>query len=37
MLPVRYLDLIMLVFHSLRLDNWHAVVDVVNLTMFWLP
>ena len=34
MLPTRYLELIMLVFYCLRLDNWSAVVDVVNLKMF---
>ena len=33
MLPAHYLELIMLGFHCLRLDNWHAVVDVVNLRM----
>ena len=33
MLPVRYLEPIISVFHCLRLDNWHAVV-VVNLRMF---
>ena len=34
MLPECYLELIMLVFYCLRLDNWHTVVDVVNLRMF---
>ena len=34
MLPSSYLELIMSVFHCLRLDNWHAVVDAVNLRMF---
>ena len=34
MLPVHYLEPIMLVFHCLRLDNWRAVVDAVNLRMF---
>ena len=34
MLPTCYLEPIMLVFHCLRLDNWHAVVDAVNLRMF---
>ena len=33
MLPTHDLELILLVFHCLRLDNWHAVVDVVNLRM----
>lgn len=37
MLPAHYLEPIILVFHCLRLDIWHAVVDVVNLRMFWLP
>ena len=34
MLPTRYLEPIILVFHCLRLDNWHAIFDVVNLRMF---
>ena len=34
MLPARYLEPIILVFHCLRLDNWHAVDYVVNLRMF---
>ena len=34
MLPTCYLEPIMLVFHCLRLDNWHTVVDAVNLGMF---
>ena len=33
MLPAHYLELIMLVFHCLRLDNWRVVVDGVNLRM----
>ena len=34
MLPACYLELIISVFHCLRLDNWRAVVVVVNLRMF---
>ena len=34
MLPTCYLELIMLVYHCLRLDNWHTVIEVVNLRMF---
>ena len=34
MLPARYLEPIMLVFHCLRLDNLHAVANAVNLRMF---
>ena len=34
MLPAHYLEPIILVFHRLRLSNWHAVVDAVNLRMF---
>ena len=34
MLPVCYLELIMLVFHCLSLDNWHVVDDAVNLNVF---
>ena len=34
MLPTHYLKPIILVFHCLRLDNWCAVVDTVNLRMF---
>ena len=33
MLPAHYLELIMLVFHCLRLDNWCVIVDAVNLGM----
>ena len=31
MLPTHYLEPIILVFHCLRLDNWHAVDYAVNL------
>ena len=34
MLPARYLELIILVFYYLRLDNWRAVDYAVNLRMF---
>ena len=34
MLPARYLEPIILVFHCLRLDNWHVVDYAVNLEMF---
>ena len=34
MLLARYLEPIILVFHCLRLDNWHAVDYVVNLRKF---
>ena len=34
MLPARYLEPIISVFHCLRLDNWRAVVVAVNLRMF---
>ena len=34
MLPACYLEPIIMVFHCLRLDNWHAVVFAVNLRMF---
>ena len=34
MLPTRYLELIILVFHCLRLDNWRVVDYAVNLRMF---
>ena len=34
MLPARYLELIILVFYCLRLDNWHAVDYAVNLKMY---
>ena len=34
MLPARYLEPIMLVFHCLTLDNWRAVIYAVNLKMF---
>ena len=34
MLPARYLEPTILVFHCLRLDNWRAVDYVVNLRMF---
>ena len=34
MLPTRYLGPIILVFHCLKLDNWHTVDYVVNLKVF---
>ena len=34
MLPARYLQLIISSFQCLRLDNWNAVVNAVNLGMF---
>ena len=34
MLPAHYLEPIMLAFLRLRLGNWYAVVDAVNLRMF---
>ena len=34
MLPVHYIEPIMLAFHCLRLDNWCVVVDAVNLRIF---
>ena len=34
MLPARYLEPIILVFHCLRLDNWRAVDYAVNIRMF---
>ena len=34
MLPARYLELNILVFHCLRLDNWCVVDYAVNLRMF---
>ena len=34
MSPACYLELIISVFHCLKLDNWHAVVVAVNLRMF---
>ena len=34
MLPAHYLEPIIAGFHCLRLDNWRAVVDAVNLRMF---
>ena len=34
MLPARYLEPIISGLHCLRLDNWRAVVVVVNLRMF---
>ena len=34
MLPARYLEPIIPVYYSLRLDNWRAVVDAVNLRIF---
>ena len=33
MLPARYLELIILVFHRLRLDNWRVVDYAINLKM----
>ena len=37
MLLAHYLKPIILIFHCLMLDNQHAVVDAVNLRMFWVP
>ena len=34
MSPARYLQLIISVFHCLRVDNWRAVNYAVNLSMF---
>ena len=34
MLSARYLELIISVFHCLRLDNWCTVVVAVNLLMY---
>ena len=34
MFPARYLEPIIAGFHCLRLDNWHAMIDAVNLRMF---
>ena len=34
MLPARYLEPVLSVFHCLRLDNWRAVVDAVNPRIF---
>ena len=34
MLPARYLEQIILVFHCVRLDNWHAIDYMVNLRIF---
>ena len=34
MLPARYLEQIILIFHCLRLDNWRAVDYAVTLRMF---